>query len=612
MSKSHDLGAGKGHAPRDGDRSASGATAGTPTDAGGINKIRHILPVDSTPTASPTGRFARVRTIDEAPAAPETTSEHQKPPKSSWSLGGRRIPIVADDHTRLSDEDDERRYDSFDDSAKGDTPEKLLHTVPDPHDASTHHHPPPPTHVHVVIVSCKGLRGADFTGYSDPFVEVGAFGAPKHRRFRTKPVRQTLNPSWRTNDARFLVACDDDSSSSGDTAEPFQGLVFSVFDKDFGRRSQFLGGATIAAKDVPRNGRWMETTLVLQRSHPPGSIAECDTDPGMRAKYLPGFGERREGDDNTDLGVLKVRIAAADDLQDLSGPMSVMRSLSRIASGLGGRAGALREGRFTHDVAMGLGAAVRHVHVCVVAGKHLVSADENGLSDPYVQVHLDNSPSAECTARRHRTQTQRRTLNPVWGEGNGETFTFRRAPGAAEVQLRVWDADAVSFIFMFSMTVCMYELCVFQVTRHQFLGVATVPLADAPQDGSWSDNLVLSLFPDGPSQEAEHNGQCMGHLVVRVSASSPLPKGWPSLLPNLREESEFSANLPRLEFWEDSKEPPPAPVTGPYVNKVTSSTFVYFQICGTRDLPTYRQGPDETTNVKATGEFIFTSYGQLD
>ena len=74
VSKSHDLGAGKGHAPRDGDRSASGATAGTPTDAGGINKIRHILPVDSTPTASPTGRFARVRTIDEAPAAPETTS----------------------------------------------------------------------------------------------------------------------------------------------------------------------------------------------------------------------------------------------------------------------------------------------------------------------------------------------------------------------------------------------------------------------------------------------------------------------------------------------------------------------------------------------------------
>ena len=94
------------------------------------------------------------------------------------------------------------------------------------------------------------------------------------------------------------------------------------------------------------------------------------------------------------------------------------------------------------------------------------------------------------------------------------------------------------------------------MTRHQFLGVATVPLADAPDDGSWSDNLVLSLFPDGPSQEAEHSGQCMGHLVVRVSASSPLPKGWPNLLPNLREESEFSANLPRLEFWEDSKEPP--------------------------------------------------------
>ena len=55
-----------------------------------------------------------------------------------------------------------------------------------------------------------------------------------------------------------------------------------------------------------------------------------------------------------------------------------------------------------------------------------------------------------------------------------------------------------------------------------------------------------------------------------------------------------------MEFWPDPRAPPPAPDAGPYVNKVTSSTFVYFQICGTRDLPTYRRGPEETTNVKAT------------
>ena len=95
-----------------------------------------------------------------------------------------------------------------------------------------------------------------------------------------------------------------------------------------------------------------------------------------------------------------------------------------------------REGKFTHDVAMGLGLKTRRVHVCVVAGKHLVSADENGLSDPYVQVALDNSPASVFNSRSNRTKTARRTLNPVWGGGRGETFTFARAPGASEVQLR--------------------------------------------------------------------------------------------------------------------------------------------------------------------------------
>ena len=181
----------------------------------------------------------------------------------------------------------------------------------------------------------------------------------------------------------------------------------------------------------------------------------------------------------------------------------------------------------------------RRVHVCVVAGKHLVSADENGLSDPYVQAALDNSPASVCNSRSNRTKTARRTLNPVWGGGRGETFTFARAPGASEVQLRVWDANG-------------------GLRRSQFLGIATVPLFEAPADGTWSDTLTVSLFPDGPSQEARHSGQCMGHLVVRVAAGSPSPKTI---------HAGFVSSIPGggvgLEFWPDPRAPPPRPTRVP-------------------------------------------------
>lgn len=563
VSKSHTIGT-DGHGPIEGERASSGdGTSSSASMSTRSVRIRHVMP-EGTPTASPTGRFAPVSTRDETPAQPTTPAEANRtsasPSIGSWNRGRKTIAVVSEEEAGASDEDGDDGDDSFDDSAKGDTPEK---TVGIPHD------PPQPTHVHVVVVSCKGLRGADFTGYSDPFVEVGAFGATKNRRFRTKPRRQTLNPSWNTNEARFLVACDASSSDGGGGGGgvPFQGLVFSVFDKDLGSSSQFLGGAAIAARDVPSRGRWMETELTLTRSHPRGAIAEAETDAKVAGKYAIDPGGCRGGKDgSTDLGFLKVRVAFADDLLDalVSKPLLVPR-----------------EGKFTHDVAMGLGLKTRRVHVCVVAGKHLVSADDNGLSDPFVQVALDNSPASAFNSRSNRTKTARRTLNPVWGGGRGETFTFARAPGASEVQLRLWDDDG-------------------GLRRSQFLGIATVPLHEAPRDGSWSDNLTVSLFPDGPSQEVAHSGQCMGHLVVRVAAASPSPKDAqrrPKTKPGVVGSTPGGGES---EFWPDLSAPPPAPDAGPYVNKVTSSTFVYFQICGTRDLPTYRRGPEETTNVKAT------------
>jgi Ca2+-dependent lipid-binding protein len=63
--------------------------------------------------------------------------------------------------------------------------------------------------------------------------------------------------------------------------------------------------------------------------------------------------------------------------------------------------------------ASAVGLAPRHVHVCVIAGKHLIAADANGQSDPFVYVSLDNSAASEV----QRTEVVTRTLNPVWGDG---------------------------------------------------------------------------------------------------------------------------------------------------------------------------------------------------
>ena len=102
-------------------------------------------------------------------------------------------------------------------------------------------------------------------------------------------------------------------------------------------------------------------------------------------------------------------------------------------------------------------------------------------------------------------------------------------------------------------------------------------------DWSWSENRLVPLYPEGPSARAAHSGESTGFLVVRCAASSPMPRceTWPE---------------PR-RFWPNAKSPPPAP-SEPYLHKVQSSTFVYFQVCGARDLPLTREG--EPTNVRAT------------
>ena len=420
---------------------------------------------------------------------------------------------------------------------------------------------PPPTHVHVAVVSCTGLRGSDWTGYSDPFVEVGAFGADKKHRYRTSVAKMTLNPTWNPRLDRFLVRC-----GENDRAEPetFRGIVVSVFDRDWGSASEFLGGAVIAARDVPRGGRWAELKLDLQRRLPPDAVG---VDGKKNKHVVPASAPAA-------LGTVTVRIAAADDMSwDVlsdTGAVTTRPALLAFAPGKFGaskiRAYAAGYRVMHKSVSQKAGAArtlhpklIRHVHVCVIAGKHLAASDAGRLTDAFVRARLDNGALRE----EKRTDVRRKTLDPVWGAGAGETFTLTRRPGASEVQLRVFDEDKM---------------------RSVHVSTGVVPLHSLPKNGDWSENLVVPLFPDGPSAEAEHAGESKGFIVARCAASSPAPR---------KQETP----TPTFSFWPDAPSPP-APPPGRYANKTESSSFVYFQVCGARDLPTPRAGG--RTNFRAT------------
>ena len=180
----------------------------------------------------------------------------------------------------------------------------------------------------------------------------------------------------------------------------------------------------------------------------------------------------------------------------------------------------------------------------MIAGKHLAASDAGRLTDAFVRARLDNGALRE----EKRTDVRRKTLDPVWGAGAGETFTLTRRPGASEVQLRVFDEDKM---------------------RSVHVSTGVVPLHSLPKNGDWSENLVVSLFPDGPSAAAEHAGESKGFLVVRCAASSPVPRKLTAETPTPHTGVDAAAGLPgaalspaAFSFWPNAPSPPPPPPVG--------------------------------------------------
>ncbi|GAN07802.1 hypothetical protein MAM1_0176d07306 [Mucor ambiguus] len=88
--------------------------------------------------------------------------------------------------------------------------------------------------IRIGILNAKNLAAADKTGFSDPYVVMRV----NHKKYKTKAIKQTLDPVW---DTHFDIKV---SPKKTPTL-----LSFTVWDKDtFGR--DFLGEVTIPFKNI--------------------------------------------------------------------------------------------------------------------------------------------------------------------------------------------------------------------------------------------------------------------------------------------------------------------------------------------------------------------------
>ena len=81
--------------------------------------------------------------------------------------------------------------------------------------------------------------------------------------------------------------------------------------------------------------------------------------------------------------------------------------------------------------------------------------DSNGLSDPYVKMHLLPGASKSC---KQRTKTMHKTLNPVWDEHVVYHGIMRGDLNTKTLRLSVLDEDKFGFDFIGEYRLALKEL----------------------------------------------------------------------------------------------------------------------------------------------------------
>jgi len=78
--------------------------------------------------------------------------------------------------------------------------------------------------------------------------------------------------------------------------------------------------------------------------------------------------------------------------------------------------------------------------VTILSGRNLVSKDSNGLSDPYVVVHLLDSNGNVDKKSKQKSSVNEKTLNPVW---EGEILRLETKNDTSGLEVSVWDQDKI-------------------------------------------------------------------------------------------------------------------------------------------------------------------------
>mmetsp|Transcript_112529 Transcript_112529/g.223656 ORF Transcript_112529/g.223656 Transcript_112529/m.223656 type:complete len:1232 (-) Transcript_112529:86-3781(-) len=132
----------------------------------------------------------------------------------------------------------------------------------------------------ITITSAKGLRDADWvpgSGTSDPYCVCEVFG--RGVSTRTKVVNNNLDPVW-----------DHHAELAG--FKPGDALVFSVFDDDLGRKTDFLGHVTVPSDKFYPGGFSGELALEEKEKVSSGSIQvkiEAGGQPGENTSETAGY-----------------------------------------------------------------------------------------------------------------------------------------------------------------------------------------------------------------------------------------------------------------------------------------------------------------------------------
>ncbi|XP_051972370.1 multiple C2 and transmembrane domain-containing protein 1-like isoform X1 [Xyrauchen texanus] len=225
--------------------------------------------------------------------------------------------------------------------------------------------------VSIHLIEGRDLIPMDQNGLSDPYVKFKL----GHQKYRSKTIPKTLNPQWRE---KFDLQLFDEEGGV---------LEISVWDRDMGRRDDFIGQCQL---DLSQLSREKTHRVELELDEDKGTIVLLVT---LTATVAVPISD------------LSVNILEnAHERQQILKRYSLLRSLFNMK-----------------DVGI--------VQVKILRAEGLMAADVTGKSDPFCVAELCND--------RLQTHTVYKTLNPEWNK----VFTFNVKDIHSVLEVTVYDED---------------------------------------------------------------------------------------------------------------------------------------------------------------------------